>query len=124
LNNTAILTSVSLYYLTRSFLSSVWIYAQNASPWRTDYTKAPTDAPLLFSQFKYNLALWPEEYVAKTGNLVFYKCRFKTISSYSHELRVLTGFVKVHNFGGHFAGLDNPPALIEDICEMGVYFKA
>ncbi|KAJ6577917.1 Alpha/Beta hydrolase protein [Mycena capillaripes] len=68
LNNTAILTSVSLYYLTRSFLSSVWIYAQNASPWRTDYTKAPTDAPLLFSQFKYNLALWPEEYVAKTGN--------------------------------------------------------
>jgi hypothetical protein len=78
----------------------------------------------LFSQFKYNLALWPEEYVAKTGNLVFYKCRFKTISSYSHELRVLTGFVKVHNFGGHFAGLDNPPALIEDIREMGVYFKA
>ncbi|KAJ7318550.1 Alpha/Beta hydrolase protein [Mycena albidolilacea] len=103
LNNTAILTSVSLYYLTRSFLSSVWIYAQNASPWRTDYTKAPTDAPLLFSEFKYNLALWPEEYVAKTGNLVFYK---------------------FHNFGGHFAGLDNPPALIEDIREMGVYFKA
>ncbi|KAJ7808576.1 Alpha/Beta hydrolase protein [Mycena olivaceomarginata] len=88
LNNTAILTSVSLYYLTRSFLSSVWIYAQNASPWRTDYTKAPTDAPLLFSQFKYNLALWPEEYVAKTGNLVFYKCSSQ--------------------FGGHFAGLDNP----------------
>jgi hypothetical protein len=28
-----------------------------------------------------------------------------------------------HDFGGHFPGLDNPPALIEDIREMGLYFK-
>ncbi|KAF7357817.1 Epoxide hydrolase domain protein [Mycena venus] len=103
LNNTAILTSVSLYYLTESFLSSVWIYAQNPSMFRTTYTKAPTDAPLLFSMYEYNPGLWPEEYVAKVGNLVSYK---------------------VHDFGGHFAGLDNPPALIADIREMGQHFKA
>ncbi|KAJ7453138.1 Alpha/Beta hydrolase protein [Mycena latifolia] len=103
LNNRAILTSVSLYYLTNSFLSSVWIYAQNPNGFRTAYTKADTDTPMLFSQYEYNIALWPQEYVAKVGNLVSYK---------------------VHDFGGHFAGLDNPPALIEDIREMGSYFKA
>ncbi|KAJ7661644.1 Alpha/Beta hydrolase protein [Mycena rosella] len=102
LNNTAILTSVSLYYLTESFLSSVWIYAQNPNGFRTVYTKADTDAPMLFSQYEYNIGFWPEEYVAKVGNLVSYK---------------------VHDFGGHFAGLDNPPALIEDIREMGTYFS-
>ncbi|KAJ6511772.1 Alpha/Beta hydrolase protein [Mycena vulgaris] len=102
LNNNAILTFVSLYYLTDSFLSALWIYALNAG-FRTVYTKAETDAPILFSQYEYNIALWPEEYVAKVGNLVSYK---------------------VHDFGGHFAGLDNPPALIEDIREMGLYFEA
>ncbi|KAJ7369067.1 Alpha/Beta hydrolase protein [Mycena albidolilacea] len=103
LNNTAILTSVSLYYLTDSFLSSVWIYAQNTNAFNTVYEKPPTNAPLVFSFFKYNPGFWPKEYVAKVGNLVSYK---------------------VHDFGGHFAGLDNPPALLEDIREMGFYFKA
>ncbi|KAJ6551744.1 Alpha/Beta hydrolase protein [Mycena capillaripes] len=103
LNNTAILTSVSLYYLTQSFLSSVWLYAQNANLFRTAYTKAVTDAPLLFSMYEYNPGLWPEEYVARVGNLVSYK---------------------IHDFGGHFAGLDNPPALIDDIRDIGLYFNA
>ncbi|KAJ7162102.1 Alpha/Beta hydrolase protein [Mycena filopes] len=102
LNSTAILTTVSLYYLTDSFLSSVWIYAQNPSGFGSVVTKAPTDAPMLFSQFEYN-PLWPEEYVAKAGNLVSYK---------------------VHDFGGHFPGLDNPPALLEDIREMGLHYTA
>ncbi|KAJ7301974.1 Alpha/Beta hydrolase protein [Mycena albidolilacea] len=103
LDNTAILTSVSLYCLTDSFLSSVWIYAQNADALKTVYTKAPTDAPLLFSQYEYNVGLWPEEYVAKVGNLVSYN---------------------VHDFGGHFPGLDNPPALIDDLRDIGLYFEA
>ncbi|KAF7357826.1 Epoxide hydrolase domain protein [Mycena venus] len=102
LNTTAMLTTVSLYYLTGSFLSSVWIYAQNPDGFRSVYTKALTDTPLLFSQYEYNVGLWPKEYVAKVGNLVSYK---------------------VHDFGGHFAGLDNPPALIEDIRDMGPYFE-
>ncbi|KAJ7785597.1 Alpha/Beta hydrolase protein [Mycena olivaceomarginata] len=103
LDNTAILTSVSLYYLTDSFLSSVWIYGQNPSAFRVTYAKAPTDAPLLFSQYEYNFGLWPKEFVAKVGNLVSYK---------------------FHNFGGHFAGLDNPPAFIQDIRDIGLYFEA
>ncbi|KAJ6507175.1 epoxide hydrolase 1 [Mycena vitilis] len=112
LNNTAILTSVSLYYLTESFLSSVWIYEQNHDGIRSAYPNSTvtTDAPLLFSQYKYNVGLWPKEYVAKVGNLVSYKAA-------ETDERV------VHDFGGHFAGLDNPPALIADIREIGLYFK-
>ncbi|KAJ6564770.1 Alpha/Beta hydrolase protein [Mycena capillaripes] len=102
LDNTAILTSVSLYYLTDSFLSALWMYAQNANGFPEVYTKAPTDAPMLFSQFGYNVGFWPQEYISQIGNLVSYK---------------------FHTFGGHFAGLENPPALIQDIREMGVYFE-
>ncbi|KAJ7112237.1 hypothetical protein C8R44DRAFT_882627 [Mycena epipterygia] len=90
LNNTAILTSVSLYYLTDSFLSSVWIYGQNPNAFRV-------------SQYEYNFGLWPKEFVAKVGNLVSYK---------------------FHDFGGHFSGLDNPPAFIQDIRDIGLYFEA
>ncbi|KAJ7802923.1 hypothetical protein B0H14DRAFT_2613881 [Mycena olivaceomarginata] len=75
----------------------------NADALKTVYTKAPTDAPLLFSQYEYNVGLWPEEYVAKVGNLVSYN---------------------VHDFGGHFPGLDNPPALIDDLRDIGLYFEA
>ncbi|KAJ7310939.1 Alpha/Beta hydrolase protein [Mycena albidolilacea] len=102
LDNTVILTSVSLYYLTDPSLSSVWIYAQNANAFETAYAKAPTDAPLLFSQYEYSV-LSPEEYVAEVGNLVSYN---------------------VHDFGGHFPGLDNPPALIDDLRDIGLYFQA
>ncbi|KAJ7463638.1 Alpha/Beta hydrolase protein [Mycena latifolia] len=101
LNSTAILTSISLYYLTHSFLSAAWSYAQNPAAFRTVYTKAPTDAPMLYSQYKYAVGMHPEEYVAKVGNLVAYK---------------------EHDFGGHFAGLDNPPSVIEDLRELGEYF--
>ncbi|KAK7064781.1 putative epoxide hydrolase [Favolaschia claudopus] len=101
LTKDAILTAVSLYYLTGSFHSSVWQYARNVNPFR-DYTKTPSDAPLLWSSFKYEIVLWPESHVAKVGNLVSYK---------------------EHDFGGHFAGLDNPVALIEDLRDIGRFFK-
>ncbi|KAF7340177.1 Alpha beta-hydrolase [Mycena venus] len=103
LTHTAILTGVSLYYLTGSFQSSVWQYARNPGAFRSNYTKAPTDAPMFFSLFEYNILFWPQDYAAKVGNLVSYK---------------------EHDFGGHFAGLDNPPALIEDLREMGDYFAS
>jgi hypothetical protein len=79
------------------------------------YTKAPTDAPLLFSQYEYNVALWPEEYVAKVGNLVSYKGVLATRIPLSELMRV------VYDFGGHFAGLDNPPSVIEDIRDVAKY---
>jgi pimeloyl-ACP methyl ester carboxylesterase len=55
ITDSEILRSVSLYYLTRSFVSSVFTYAQNPSGFKNFYTKANTDAPMLFSAFKYKL---------------------------------------------------------------------
>ncbi|KAJ8116998.1 hypothetical protein ONZ43_g4309 [Nemania bipapillata] len=99
-----ILREVSLYYLTRSFVSSVYIYAQNPGGFKqTDYSdvKARTDAPLLYTTFKYNIGFWPKEYVAAVGNLVSYKFQ---------------------DFGGHFPGLDNPAGLADNIRDIGKYW--
>ncbi|KAJ7661742.1 hypothetical protein B0H17DRAFT_1144549 [Mycena rosella] len=60
LKNTVALTSLSLFYLIDSFLSSVWVNAQNPNGFRTVYTKANTDAPMLFSQYKYNPLFGPK----------------------------------------------------------------
>ncbi|KAL4887549.1 alpha/beta-hydrolase [Aspergillus karnatakaensis] len=97
-----ILRSVSLYYLTKSFATSVLTYAQNPAGFATVYTKAKTDAPLLFSAFKYNVGFWPPAVVAKAGNLVSY-----------HN----------HESGGHFPGIDNPPALLADLREIATFWK-
>ncbi|KAK3368428.1 Alpha/Beta hydrolase protein [Podospora didyma] len=101
LDHTELLTGVSLYYLTKSFVSSAFIYAQNQNGFRAQYTKATTDAPLLFSAFKYNVGFWPPAKVAEVGNLVKYQN---------------------HDFGGHFPGLDNPSALLEDLREIATYW--
>ncbi|GAQ09889.1 putative epoxide hydrolase [Aspergillus lentulus] len=102
LNHNEILRSVSLYYLTGTFASSVLIYSQNPNTWKTEYSKARNDAPLLFSSFKYNVGFWPARLVSKLGNLVLYRN---------------------HDFGGHFPGLDNPPALLEDLREIGSFWS-
>ncbi|KAJ7646777.1 Alpha/Beta hydrolase protein [Roridomyces roridus] len=102
LTNTAILTSISLFYLTDSFYSSIYIYEQNPNPLNTVYAPPATDAPMFFSQFEFSPLYWPEEYVAKTGNLISYK---------------------FYDVGGHFPSWDNPPAIIGDIREMGLYYN-
>lgn len=82
LTHNEILTSVSLYYLTKSFISSGFIYYQNR--FATNYTKAKTDAPLLFSSFKYNILFWPAALVKQTGNLVVYKSQYQ-IASFDYK---------------------------------------
>ncbi|KAF7367408.1 Epoxide hydrolase domain protein [Mycena sanguinolenta] len=102
LTHETLLTMVSLYYLTQTFQSSVWLYAQNPNTFASDYVKPATDAPMVFSLFEFDLMLWPKEYVERASNLVLYK---------------------EHDFGGHFAGLDNPPAVIEDLHDLGLHFE-
>ncbi|KAJ7646775.1 Alpha/Beta hydrolase protein, partial [Roridomyces roridus] len=99
LDDNCILTSISLFYLTNTFYSSLWIYEQDPGALNPVYAKPQTDAPMFFSQFEYNTLFWPEEWVAKVGNLEWYR---------------------FHDFGGHWAGWDNPPALIQDIRDMGL----
>jgi hypothetical protein len=50
------------------------MYNQNPNGFYPIYTKARTDAPLLFTNFKYNVGFWPEEVVKQVGNLVSYTC--------------------------------------------------
>jgi hypothetical protein len=75
LDNASVLTLVSLYYLTDSFISSEYIYAQNPGGFLTTYKKARTNAPLLFTNFEYNLMYWPREYVERVGNMVYFQGR-------------------------------------------------
>ncbi|KAK4641407.1 hypothetical protein QC761_502150 [Podospora bellae-mahoneyi] len=98
LTTNELLRCVSLYYLTLTFRSSIYIYAQDPGAFERVPRRARTDAPLLVSFFKYNTAFWPREVIAMVGNLTEYRN---------------------HDFGGTFAGLDNPPALIEDLREIG-----
>ncbi|KAJ6501431.1 Alpha/Beta hydrolase protein [Mycena vitilis] len=102
LTHEILLTMVSLYCLTHTFQSSVWIYAQNPTTFSSKYVKPATDAPLVFSLYEFDLMFWPKEYVARVSNLVLYK---------------------EHDFGGHFSALDNPPALIEDLHDLGLFFE-
>ncbi|KAF4955648.1 hypothetical protein FSARC_11796 [Fusarium sarcochroum] len=102
LTHREILRFTSLYFLTKSFLSSMFIYSANANGFRPQYTKAPTDAPMIYSNFKYNNAFFPRAMVEKVGNLVYWKD---------------------HDFGGHFPGVDNPSALISDIRELRTHWK-
>ncbi|KAH8881857.1 alpha/beta-hydrolase [Thozetella sp. PMI_491] len=102
LTHQEILKTVSLYYLTKTIVSSIYVYYQNPDGFTKTYSKAKTDAPMLFSAFKYNSANWPEGVVAQVGNLVSFKN---------------------HEFGGHFAGLDNPPALVEDLLGIEQYWE-
>ncbi|EXL55716.1 hypothetical protein FOCG_06266 [Fusarium oxysporum f. sp. radicis-lycopersici 26381] len=101
LDHNEMLKTVALYHLTKTFASSVYIYYSNPAGFMTTYTKANTDAPMLFSAFKYNVGFWPPELAGRVGNLVSYKN---------------------HEFGGHFPGLDNPVALAEDLKDIKKYW--
>lgn len=83
LNKNEILRCVSLYYLTRTFLSSVFTYAQNPMAFRHEYTKAPTTAPMLLSQFKYNVGFWPRQVAETVGNLVEFRSKPRSCSYHS-----------------------------------------
>ncbi|KAL7905074.1 Alpha/Beta hydrolase protein [Trichoderma velutinum] len=91
LNDHEILRVVSLYYLTQSFPSAAYIYNQNPSSFAILLSKAKTDAPFLFYNFKYDTFFIPEQIIP-------------------------------WDFGGHFCGLDNPPALVQGLKEIGKYW--
>jgi hypothetical protein len=77
LTHNEILRSISLYYLTDSFMPSVYMYAQDPElPFREGiYRRARTDAPMLVSFFKYTVGFWPEDVLRMMGNLVMYRSR-------------------------------------------------
>ncbi|KAF4444177.1 hypothetical protein F53441_11236 [Fusarium austroafricanum] len=92
-----ILTSVTLYWLTDTFPTSIYTYRQlvngNDSGTHGDPNwKIPK--PLGYSYFPYELAPMPRAWVQTTGNLVF---------------------SRMHERGGHFAALERPEELLKDV---------
>jgi hypothetical protein len=96
------------------------MYAQNPTSFKAVASKARTDAPLLFTNFQYNIGFWPKEFAEEVGNLVSYKCEYLNTA---FDRSWLTVTIQVRDFGGHFPGLDNPPALADDIRDIGKYWE-
>ncbi|CAE6340071.1 unnamed protein product [Rhizoctonia solani] len=103
LNNNTILTSVSLYYLTRTFETATNIYYQNQGEFGPALRHAANRVPMGFADYRYEVQYYPEFYLQEVGNLVYHS---------------------EHERGGHFSALDNPPAYIEDVRNMmGRWYK-
>ncbi|KAF4997501.1 hypothetical protein FGRMN_3865 [Fusarium graminum] len=95
-----ILTSVSLYWLTDTFPTSIYPYRQRFTPGNTGAHDDPDwkiAKPLGYSWFPYELAPIPRAWVQTTGNLVFHRA---------------------HERGGHFAALEQPEVLLKDFQEF------
>ncbi|SCO91538.1 related to epoxide hydrolase [Fusarium oxysporum] len=95
-----ILTSVSLYWLTDSFPTSIFPYRQRFDPdypGAHDHPKWKISKPLGYSWFPFELAPIPVSWVKTTGNLVFWRD---------------------HKRGGHFAALERPEELLKDFEEF------
>jgi len=87
-----ILTNVSLYWFTGSFTRSIYPYRILFSDKWVDPPK--TDKPLGISWFQFEIMPIIKSVAEKENNLVFFKA---------------------HERGGHFAALERPKELLEDV---------
>ncbi|CAE6378117.1 unnamed protein product [Rhizoctonia solani] len=98
LDNNTIMTTVSLYFLTRTFETSINTYYQNPKEFTPSVMRRATNnIPMGFASYKYEAQYFPQFYLAQVGNLVYYS---------------------EHERGGHFSALDNPPAYLADVRNM------
>ncbi|QRV92975.1 epoxide hydrolase [Ceratobasidium sp. AG-Ba] len=72
ITNNTILTEVSLYYLTGTFETSVNTYFRNPAGWSPTMLHAVNNVPMGYAAYYYDLDYYPEFYVSKIGNLVYY----------------------------------------------------
>jgi microsomal epoxide hydrolase len=92
-----ILTNISLYWFTRCFPSCLYPYRQLSNEdERPKIETMNTNKPLGFSFFPFELVPGVKSIMEKKNNLVFYK---------------------QHERGGHFAALEQPKVLWEDVEE-------
>ena len=92
-----ILESVTLYWLTNCFATSLWPYRQLFTPGSMGAHENPAwyiEKPLGMSWFPKEIAPVPRSWTATTGNLVFFR---------------------QHQQGGHFAALERPDVLLKDL---------
>ncbi|EEA28094.1 hypothetical protein EYB25_000964 [Talaromyces marneffei] len=95
-----ILTEVTLYWLTETFPRSIYTYRETYPPPPVPLVQQPEQyihKPFGFSYFPLELIPTPRSWVELTGDLVFWKEHIK---------------------GGHFAALECPQELADDIVEF------
>ncbi|KAE9369905.1 alpha/beta-hydrolase [Stipitochalara longipes BDJ] len=87
-----ILESVTLYWLTETFPTSIYPYRARFIP---GYNTPPfIQKPLGYSNFPKEITPTPQDWVKTQANMVFYR---------------------EHEKGGHFAALEQPELLLEDV---------
>jgi pimeloyl-ACP methyl ester carboxylesterase len=91
-----LLTSVSLYWLTRSFASSARFYYETAHhPWQPSHPRAPVvEAPTGVAVFPGDIVRMPRKWIERYCNVARYT---------------------VMPRGGHFAPMEEPELLVDDI---------
>ncbi|EED23533.1 epoxide hydrolase, putative [Talaromyces stipitatus ATCC 10500] len=95
-----ILQEVTLYWLTDTFPRSIYTYRETYPPPPVPPAQQPDQyihKPFGFSYFPQEVIPAPRSWVERTGNLVFWK---------------------EHTKGGHFAALECPQELADDIVEF------
>ncbi|OKL55701.1 hypothetical protein UA08_09051 [Talaromyces atroroseus] len=95
-----ILKEVTLYWLTETFPRSIYTYRESYPTPPVPYVQSPElhiHKPLGFSYYPQEIMPAPKSWVESTGNLVFWK---------------------EHTKGGHFAALECPETMAEDIVEF------
>ncbi len=99
-----LLTTMSLYWLTDSFVSSVRFYQEAARhPWRPDHDRMPVvEAPTGITLFEPDMPpgdpAWTETYYDRVQ-------------------------LRVHPHGGHFAPVEEPKLVVRDIRDMFRRFR-
>jgi microsomal epoxide hydrolase len=96
----AILESVTLYYLTDTFPSAIYPYRQVFTPGNIGAHENPIwhiNKPFGMSWFPKEIVPVPKAWVETTGDLVWWR---------------------EHSTGGHFAAVERPEVLLEDLTEF------
>ena len=93
-----LLTTMNLFWLTDSFVSSVrYYYEAAANPWQPSHERMPfIDVPTGLSLFRHDLPPAPLDWTADYYNRTLFRVR---------------------ESGGHFAAAEEPEAIVEDIRE-------
>ncbi|KAL3491602.1 Alpha/Beta hydrolase protein [Aspergillus germanicus] len=97
----AILATASLYYFTDCIMPSALCYYENVRHENfAEFTQAPANrvqVPFGYSSFHWDVDFSSKRAVEKTGNMVFYR---------------------EHKNGGHFAALECPSEIVQDLREF------
>ncbi|KIJ55643.1 hypothetical protein M422DRAFT_151860 [Sphaerobolus stellatus SS14] len=96
-NVTYILSTASLYFLTGSFPTTLYVYAQNFPGFAPSDVKAVTSKPFGYATYQWEGVRHPKVFLEGLGNLTYYK---------------------EHIEGGHFPFVELPEVYAQDIIEM------